>query len=223
MRSVASLVFIVLAVGCAGASESRTEPSKRDQPTDAVTVTPEIPCGEPNVVQWNSARQVEELSSGCTRYVGSLHISDSGFRDLSVFSNLRAIDGSLTLFRNERLESLHGLEQLETVGERFSVAMSERLTDLSALSRLRRVGGSFAIHGTVAKDIRGLEVLRSVGGLSLVGNTLLRTLDGFTLLEQVDGEVTIRGNTALHPATIDTFLGRLTIRGIVDVAGNASR
>lgn len=66
---------------------------------------------------------------------GSFSISNvDNIKNLSVFSSLEEIRYSdLSIGSNDNLESLEGLHNLKTIGNRFSVTNNEKLNDLCAL------------------------------------------------------------------------------------------
>jgi hypothetical protein len=130
----------------------------REAPQDVV-------CGEVGDYLWN-LNDIQGLD-GCTRYRGSIHVSESGLTDLQSLPSLRAVDGSYTFFRNDSLLSLRGLEDLEVVGGEFKLSTHALLDDLSALSSFRSVGGDFVIHGNFSlhnMDAQALADQIAIGG-----------------------------------------------------------
>jgi len=158
----------------------------------------------------------------CNVLLGGLHYSDQSGADLGPIARLRAVHGTLSLFRNERLTSMHGLEGLESVGD-LIIHHHPVLADLGALARLREVPGELylALNGALA-GLDGLEQLRSVGSLEISTNSRLSSLAGLAGLERVTGDVTIRDNPKLSQQAAEAFVARLEVGGAIEVVGNGS-
>ena len=73
--------------------------------------------------------------SGLNCVVGDLYIDGSMEADLSALSSLQGVAGSVT-FTNNNFTTLHGLEQLTTIGFQLQLWGNPALTSLSALSNL---------------------------------------------------------------------------------------
>jgi len=158
LRHSASVIIIALAMlGCDGMD---TDP------------TQDIVCGETDDYLWN-LYEIQSLE-GCTRYRGSIHVSDTDLPHLESLPRLRAVDGSYTFFRNDSLQSLRGLENLQVVGDRFGLSNHAVLADLDALSNLRAVAGDFYVIGNSSlhdDDARALADQISIGGeIDINGN-----------------------------------------------------
>ncbi len=153
-----------------------------------------VVCGEPG----DRAGNDESFAAlaGCQVYRGSLSLDHPG-PDLSPLASLRILEGALTTTGfNYELESLKGLEQLQSVGEfRFS---NDGLRSMSGVLSLREVKGFFYLSGlSNLTDLDGLENLRSTGSFEVSFNIVLVDIDGLSGLQRVDGDLRIDGNPEL--------------------------
>ncbi|MFO0636647.1 MAG: hypothetical protein U0168_27765 [Nannocystaceae bacterium] len=126
-------------------------------------------------------------------WVGSLHFSRDGLRDLAGLVALTGIEEGFQLFDMPFIEDCSGLGELRTVGGGVSFVINDELSRLDGLSGLEWIGGDLRIED----------------------NPKLETLDGLSSLRQVDGDVTIILNPLLSAAEVDAFVGRLVIGGTV--------
>lgn len=217
-------------------TESSAEDSGAPLPPPPDLGSDAVICGEPG----DRAGSDEAFAAlaGCQVYRGSLSLDQPG-PDLSPLASLRILEGALTTTGfNYELETLEGLEQLQSVGEfRFS---NDGLRSMSGVSSLREVEGSFYLSGLSAlSDLDGLENLQSAGSFEVSFNSVLVDLDGLSGLQRVEGDLRIDGNpeltgvdglTALERITgdlyirenpkvpmsqIDALLGRVTVDGQV--------
>ena len=173
-------------------------------------------CGAED--QQERFHQLEEgLFDWCSVYLGSIHVPDTQQTDMSFFTGLRRIHGRLTLFRNEDMVSLHGLEQLERAGT-FGVSNALLLTDLSGLEGLTEVDAELYVNGNSGlRSLKGLDNVRTVGELSIVGNYDLESLDGLSSLERVEGDVVIDATDNLLRSEIEAFLAGIEVQGTVEI------
>lgn len=155
-RLVCTVVFLATVVGC----------------VDDFEPVEEVVCGEPADYLFGLT-SIQALE-GCTRYRGSIHVSDTELVDLHTLPALTTVDGSFTFFRNDALINLGGLDSLRVVGGRFGLSAHEKLHDIEALSRLRVVGGDFYVLGNFALHNDAAESIVAdvaVGGeITIVSN-----------------------------------------------------
>lgn len=177
----------------------------------------ESPVLDADVAITNQA-ELEELA-GCEEIRGDLLVYIFEGADLTPLSSLRSVGGSLTLgesplflsfeaggdyseeealrvdalFERGWLESLAGLENLESVGNLYLVGIGA--PDLQALSQLRVVtgAGGFGVGGTMfvdrarhLRDLSGLEGAEGISNVS-VSSSALESLDGLVLAGDIDG------------------------------------
>ena len=213
-------------------SSSATPPALPDLGSEAVV------CGESG----DQAGNDDEVATlaGCQIYRGSLSLGRS-VTSLSPLASLRILEGRLsTPGHNSDLETLDGLEQLQSVGE--LVFSRDGLRVMSGVPNLREVKGAFKLFGlTNLTDLDGLENLeftgrfevsfnaalvdfdglsglqRVEGDLYIDGNPELTGLDGLVALEHVTGDLYIRENPKVPKSQIDALLSRVRIDGEVHV------
>ncbi|HTV20153.1 MAG TPA: hypothetical protein VMG12_15825, partial [Polyangiaceae bacterium] len=168
----------------------------------ALNLAAESRCAESARLEGNvtveNQSQLEELA-GCEEIGGDLFVEFFQGADLSPLASLRAVDGTLFLgvpspiqpedpeeqyaYAMQRqygyLDSLHGLEALESVG---TLALdSVRVEDFSDLESLRSIDEGLSIYTAPnLKRLTGLE-RAAIANLSIIDSPLLETLDGLTL------------------------------------------
>ncbi|CAN5730989.1 hypothetical protein BH09MYX1_BH09MYX1_52670 [soil metagenome] len=183
--------------------------------------TAERECGEAGQqLALNSPADVASLV-GCTHLLGSLRIGDSLLANVDGLESLRAIDETVTFFRNPNLTSLEGLRSLERIGGDLNLNDNPGLIDLEGLRKLREVGGWLLVKTEGALlTLHGLDALRTVGSLSIIVNPKLANIDALSAFQVVAGDLTITNNTALAQSTALGFATRITVGGKTDVADN---
>ena len=197
-----------------------------------------VVCGEPG----DSAGTDGALAAlaGCHIYRGSLSLG-AAVTDLSPLASLRMVDGSVSSpGYNSDLETLEGLEQLQSVGEfsffgdglggtsgvrnlrevkgAFRLTRLPNLTDLNGLENLRSTGTIEVSFNGVLVDIDGLSGLQRVDGdLYIDGNPELTGIGGLMALERVTGDLSIRENPKVPTSEIDALLSRVAVDGEIHV------
>ena len=177
----------------------------------------EVVCGAPEDLQGTF-----DLMEGCTRFRGSIHVSDSDQMDLSGLDSLRAIDGYVSIFRNRNMTSLHGLENLETVGKFMSISLDDSLEDLDALSNLRSVGGDLTLRLLGIRAARLPSLCTVEGTLEVLSNPTLESLD-FGCLSEVGGDLDISANELLPEHEAWRIAAELDVAGEITIEDNLSR
>ncbi|WP_437283542.1 hypothetical protein WME90_24080 [Sorangium sp. So ce375] len=158
--------------------------------TDGVPADPPDPdaeavvCGEPS----DLVIAPYEGLAGCTRFRGSIHLSDTGSGRLEALSSLVHVDGSLTLFRNAT-------------------------DDFTALRNLRRVGAKFQLHLLETPSLSGFEALEEVGELNLASAGQLTSFDWLPALARVREVARLARSSPLSRAAVESFLSRLDVGG----------
>ncbi|WP_437522397.1 hypothetical protein WME79_31525 [Sorangium sp. So ce726] len=165
--------------------------------TNAVPKEPPDPdaeavvCGQPDDLVLGPYTSV----AGCTRFRGSIHLSDTMPGALEPLSSLVHIDGSLTLFRNHT-------------------------DDFTALRNLRRVGANFQMHLLEGPGLDGFDALAEVGEINLVSAGELTGFDWLPALTSVrESAFAVRG-PPLSTEALESFLSRLDIGGETAVMTN---
>jgi hypothetical protein len=183
---------------------------------EAVDVSRES-CGEEDV-QTRYAQLEDGLFESCSEYLGSIHVPDTQLTNMTEFTGLRRIHGRLSMFRNEDMESLGGLETLERAGG-LVLSNSVLISDFTGLEGLKRVDGGLMINSNFGlRSLDGLTNLKTVGGeLRILGNNDLESLNGLGALERIEGDVTISATDELRRAEIEGFLAGVDVGGTVDI------
>ena len=125
--------------------------------------------------------------AGCTRFRGSIHLSDVYPGDLEPLSSLVQVDGSLTLFRNAT-------------------------DDFTALRNLRRVGANFQMR-LLEGPLDGFDTLAEVGELNVASPGGLTGFDWLPALTRVRESALLRRESPLSTEAVESFLSRLDIGG----------
>jgi hypothetical protein len=151
----------------------------------------------------------------CTA-VRNISIKGANITDLSGLRNVSTIYGTLHIYENPLLETLHGLESItevtstlwihdnaklknlnglagvETVGSVLNVSGNPALTSITGLSKLEFVGGNFDIRfNDLLPSFEGLEGLQYVGGFLTIGGASLASISSLNNLTSVTGEITV--------------------------------
>ena len=101
------------------------------------------------------------------RAVGGLRIEDTDLGDLTVLNQITAVAGPLEVIANESLESLAGLEGVESTTE-LSIQLNPQLTSLAGLAGLVSTGAGILLNDLPAlSDAEALAGVRRPGLVSL--------------------------------------------------------
>ncbi len=147
---------------------------------------------------------------------GPVHIVNTDAKDLSFLNGIKEIRGILDIGNNKHLESLNGLENLQSVGD-INIFLNDKLLDISALTNVE-ITEYFSLHQNGISRIQNLDGLinsskqiyinepiesldflanlKSVSSLS-ISNSNLKDLSGLKNLEEV-GFMSFRGNILLE-------------------------
>jgi len=145
-------------------------------------------------------------------------------RKLSVFDNevlvnlfgienLTSIGNAILIFNNESLTSLKGLDNINSVGGYISLVNNPKLNNLIELSSLKKINHFLNINANNSlESLMGLEGIDTiVGDLRIKGNSSLTTLSGLTNLVRVEGFVKIENN--------DTLLNLNGLENLTSISG----
>lgn len=124
--------------------------------------------------------------------------------NLSALGNLQTIKGRLSLYGNNALTSLTGLEQIITL-DTLHIEENGALVNLNGLNNLNSVEGNIAIHSNAAlNSLSALSSLHSIrsdtaeAGLSISGNNNLQSLAGLENLTILEGHLSITASFGLQ-------------------------
>ncbi len=153
---------------------------------------------------------------------GDLQIAGSSLVALTGLAGLKRVEGSVEIWFNDRLESLAGLEGLESVGAGLGPAdASPPLPSPAAGKAAHVVEGLLIFENRALRSLKGLENLASIsGGLSLVRNESLASLTNMPQLVEIEGSVDIWFNDALQSLAGLHHLAR--VRDFLEVSGNGA-
>jgi hypothetical protein len=133
-----------------------------------------------------------ERYAPCSSIAGDLFIR--GVSDLSPLEQVRSITGALWIQNTTALDSLSGLERLESV-ELLMLSNNQSLGDVSALSRLREAGSLIFARNPALHSLEGMAGLVELHHLTALNNGLT-SLAGLENLLRVE-RVTISRNAEL--------------------------
>ncbi|MBL7809983.1 MAG: T9SS type A sorting domain-containing protein [Saprospiraceae bacterium] len=117
----------------------------------------------PNLGSLEGLDQVHTIGAGGV--LGSLYVTNNPLlSDLSGLDNLSYILDRLDISENEGLDSLHGLDKLQTVGSTFYLQNNGLFKDLRGLGSLETVGDDLYIEFCDSLlSLKGIEKLNRVG------------------------------------------------------------
>ncbi|MFD2914319.1 leucine-rich repeat domain-containing protein [Psychroserpens luteus] len=117
---------------------------------------------------------------------GDLRIGgeNSDIVDLTPLEGLSIVNDNVSVFANDNLESLNGLQNLVTIGNGLFISNNALLTSISDLNNIN-----------------------SLNRLSITNNDALTSLEGLNNLSNIDGSLTLEDNDALTSIAV---LGNLS-------------
>ena len=180
---------------------------------DSKPIIPEIPEIIIITIQ-NSPTYTENIQMEFLRYVtiinGNFTINMSN-PDLTVFDNLRIINGTITLINIINISGFNKLQSCVYLG----------ILDCNSISgfiNLTTISDSLEINSKL-ENIDGFTNITTIGGnLNIRNNNLLTTITGFTNIKTIGGNLNIRNNILL--TTIPEFTNITTISGNLDIIEN---
>ena len=150
--------------------------------------------------------EMDSFDSETTIIDGDLYIAcvvNESFpiTDLSHFSNLERILGSLTIENCDSLRNLEGLNKLKTIGEFVNISYNG-LSSLEGLELLRYVGNGQSeikiLNNSKLEDLDGLIGLFASGSLKIISNEALKNVDGLLNYGVNNWGIIIRDNQSLQ-------------------------
>jgi len=229
MKKLLLATLAMLAIACSSDDAVSTTPEENnpENPTPE-NPEPESPdCVFYDSVTLNTQAEVDAFAAhNYCKIIGGLYVgkstTGSDISDLSGLTKLTEITGQFTIFQTQ-LVNLHGLENLQKVGELF-IYYNQNLETLEHLTSLVEVcpyGGTNEKTLTIGlnrnlKSLKGLGQITTVQRLSITSNDALLNLEGLERLEKAS-VLHIQGNYNL-----DTFEGLTAIKevGTLDIYHN---
>jgi hypothetical protein len=168
----------------------------------------------------------------CNYLAGNVTIGGNDITNLDSLSGIGSVEGNLyigsTEFgENQVLYSVHGLENLESVGGELWIKYNYILDSLEGLENVLNTGGLCVEYNLKLEDLYGLNHLDTIRGkLDIFNNYQLKNLHGLNNLKKIAGDAFIRNNPELESFTgienLSYVGGNLTLRsnaGITDCSG----
>lgn len=170
----------------------------------------------------NSQNEINAFAAnGCVNIIGSLKISDDHITDISALQTIRTISDFLWITVTS-LDSLEGLNNLESVGTYLLIHYNARLKNLSGLQKLKTVGGRISIGANNSlESADSLNLLESAESISISDNMFLKSISSFPHLTYLKSFLKIVGNNEL---TVSGFnhLAHVTDIEISSIQGEGS-
>lgn len=149
-------------------------------------------------VQLNGQDDVNQFGAdGCATVSGGLHILGN-VTDLSPLSSIRRITGYLWI-TSTSLESLDGLNNLDSVGSYIRIYYNSHLKDIDALANLRKVDAYIDVQANDSLvSTAGFLHLESAQYIRIKGNQSLQTVGSFDSLRRLNSLLDIDNNPSLN-------------------------
>ena len=135
-------------------------------------------------------KEIDDLNTtltGKTIIVGNVTINNGrDITDLSPLSNIIHITGNAKIEANT-LTNLIGLNNLQTIGENFTIKTNPYLSTLVNFPALQSIGGDFFVsNNATLTTLNNFPVLQSIGGkFDVFKNATLTTLGNFPVLRTI--------------------------------------
>ncbi len=132
----------------------------------------------------------------CTELAGCVIIRDLEITNINGLSQITGVEEDLVIQCCNALVNLFGLENLDSVGGRFSIFQNFNLESTAGLENLTYVGRDFSItNNTDLYELLGLNQLSYIGGdFDFDHNGVRYTISGFSALDSVIGDFTFKLN-----------------------------
>jgi hypothetical protein len=128
---------------------------------------------------------------------GNLHINGEYISTLSTLNKIKAIKGSLSIYRSHMLKNLDGLHNLTTIDSGLYIQTNSSLESINHLSKLEYVGGNILIFENKSlKNLLGLSNIKAfTNNIQVANNFSLESLNGLGVFS--GAELMIYGNSSL--------------------------
>lgn len=159
----------------------------------------QCPVGSVNLYNQSAVEDYIANYGTCEEINGDLYIGND-VTDISGIIAIKRINGSLKI-EYSKINSVSNFSNLEFVGGDFIIDQSHIIETIEGLNKLETVGGNFEISGNNGglKAINGFDVLTTVeGNFSISSNNLLETISPFDNLLLIEGWFSIRDCGALQ-------------------------
>ena len=149
----------------------------------------------PNGITFASQAEVDlfpAVNPGCKIIGGSMTINGADITNLDSLISIEKINGKFLVFSNN-LVNFQGLNNLDTIGDNFSITGAGSIVNFVGLESLKKIGkpSSFNVFKTSGfNDFIGLDSLTSIEGRLLLDNcnslTSLQGLENISFLEDFE-------------------------------------
>ena len=140
--------------------------------------------------------------------------------DLQGLNNVQNV-GTLFIWWNESLESLEGLNSLDTCFSRVDIFNNENLLNLNGLENLKFIGSHFSLTGcNFLQNIDGLTSLNTVNGFFVLGQGVFTNTNGLNNLAYVGNGFDIHDCDSL--TDISALSNLSLIGGSLNISNNYS-
>jgi len=192
-------------------------------------ILPCLPFGNYHLVSQSEIDNFENNYPGCTEIEGNIEIKGADIINLQGLNSITNIAGNFSLYSNEILTELTGLENLESIGGNLELGISPSLdvylynpylNSLEGLKNLSSIGGNLSLTFNLSlTDLSGLEGLTSIlGNLSMFHNPLLTNISALSNMTALGGDLRLIHHPALTSLTGMEWL--TSTFGDVYIAGN---
>ncbi len=137
--------------------------------------------------------------NGIKKISRHLKIINTALSNFNGLDSLTHINGGLTIWDNDNLETLSGLETLVFIGEELEIKSSPILSTIQGLNNVKSIGSLNTLHNTTNglsikySQVSSLQELSSLEYLSglLLKNNQITSLEGLEGLLKLDGGISI--------------------------------
>lgn len=128
---------------------------------------------------------------------GNLHINGEDISTLSNLNKIKAIKGSLSIYRSHLLKNLDGLHNLSSIDSGLYIQNNSSLESINQLSKLEYVGGDIKIlENESLKNLHGLSNIKAfTNEIQVTRNLSLESLEGLGVFS--GAKLTINDNSSL--------------------------
>lgn len=197
---------------------------------DTSTGGPEGPigssCKNPQLVYSDAPLTYDQAVDVCAalppeqqaiKLEGSLDISTELSQiDLAGLECICAVTQDVTI--EGEMQMLHGLDNMESIGGKLTIAGASKIVNLSGLDALQWIGGDLNVSENVSlTTFTGLEQLAEVqGSVTILNNQSAETVAGFADLSMVGGDLALGGG--FH--AVDGLNSLVIVNGQLSIVGD---
>lgn len=208
----AAWLFSTVGCGSSGGGDTDSVSDDNDDNDDDATAgSGGDGCGAPpscdrgsfvGSIRITSGAQIDEIA-GYTSMTGWLEVFESDLQCVDFLGCMEDVGHDVTLFGNQNLESVEGLDGLVSIGivadGNLVITENPALPDIDAINGLEVIPGSLAVnHNDSLQSVSGLSALREVReNFTMQFNPVLTSLEGLHELEAIDGRMVATQNESL--------------------------